>query len=259
MTGKEMDAAKSDMHRMISDGLAPEEVSRRTGMSLARCQRVASAIETRKAGLAARRNPRTDAEIESRDALISQLWAEGKTAKQIHDETGIPMGSVYSRMKAIRAERARSTEAAGKVAQRHDEEIREVRAEIERIDKALVSQSQFLYDLAERVEAVEKRMAVIVPEQMEETIRNLTAERDLYRSGARSQQARADRLDARITNLGLLPDDMHQELKRLKAEREGDEDDDRALNGGDYERERDQDLDGEMQAPADQGAEADRG
>ena len=247
-----MDAAKADMHRMISDGLAPEEVSRRTGMSLARCQRVASAIETRKAGLAARRNPRADAEIESRDALIAQLWAEGKTARQIHDETGIPMGSVYSRMKAIRAERARNAEAAGKVAQRHDEELQEVRAEIERIDKALVSQSQFLYDLAERVEALEKRMAVIVPEHMEETIRNLTAERDLYRSGAKSQQARADRLDARIMEHGELPDALHEEVERRIRERA-------AREGNEDERERDQDVDGEMPPTAEQVSEADRG
>ena len=97
-------------------------------------------------------------------------------------------------------------------------------------------------ELAARIGAVERRVRVILPGEIEDRIRNLAAERDLYRTGCEEAWRKAERLDERIVNRGLLSDEEHQELKKEIEENE---------------RKRNQDMDGTVQEAADQGPETD--
>ena len=249
MTNEQHDQAKQDMYRLLSDGIDPDTVAKRTGIGITTVKRTAAQIRTGNrvadAPLPTAPDARRNRREESPQDWILDLHMQGMSAKEIAAESGLTTRNVYYHINAGKARRKKQMDEACAVAARFDQAIKDLQYEVKQQNAALESQSQFLHELAERVETLEKRFNVVVPRQTETTIRNLTAERDLYRGGAASQQARADRLDERIMSLGLLPDKMHQELteKLKRGEQDG--------------READQDLDDPLPATADEESEAD--
>ena len=160
MTVQEASAAKAEMHRLLSHGIEPEEVARRTGMALSRCRALATVLETaRRSTTPAAAPPRADMNTDAKDARIAELHGEGLTGKQIAAMTGIPHTTVCSRLRIMRKKHLKQQEASPAPppttvdSERIDIEIRDIKSELKDAKDASVSQSQFLYDLAERSRA----------------------------------------------------------------------------------------------------------
>ena len=236
------DKAKVEMYRLVSEGImGAAEIAERTGLPIRNVLAVQNSVrKMRPEPPAAPIPPEAalapkDLPTGERDALIVGLHEQGLNAKRIHEITGIPYSSVADRVKVANAKKFRQTEAS--------EAISAIRYELRNARTASESQSQAIYDLAERVERLEelgKRIETIVPAAIEERIRDLTAQRDLYRGGAASQAAKVQQLEDRLRSLGFMTDEECEEQEESESDREPS-----------------QDMDGEGEEAADEESEAD--
>ena len=155
MTGAEYDAAKTGMHRMISGGASAEEAAASTGISLRVCRSYASSIETRRAGLAARRTRRPGPGVEP---LRKDLTPE--------PDARIPV------LESMVRDR--------------DAEIERQAVRIDKLEAIAESHREALGELW-------RRLKVIVPVDLEDRIRDLAGQRDLHRDAAAYRAMQMDR------------------------------------------------------------------
>ena len=176
-------------------------------------------------------------EVVKTDKICWPMLEAGKSRREIVEETGIS-ASVVARSDARRLAGERGIEEPR-------ESIDDLRKELEEARRAAASQGVSLFDLAARVEAIEgllaaplaiaeRRIMSILTPEWEDRLRELVAERDLYKAGCEEAALKA----------GPLADEEDRELTK-----EDEED----------ERERDQGLDGTLPEAANQDPEADRG
>lgn len=233
MKGADLIAARQEMYRLITAGASTAEIAERTGLSVKTIQRTRRSVQQSGADAP---DPASDRFIgDETECEIGRLLDEGRPAKEIAAETGAALATIYKRMSGRRDVRREA-----------GQELRDAMARVQQIGDALAAQGRLVDALADRIERLEARIDVIVPARTESVIRDLTAERDLYRTGARSMQIKADRLAAHLRDLGAAPDDTDNGNNGENGE-----------NGADDDRAASQDMDGAGAAPADEESEAD--
>ena len=159
-------------------------------------------------------------EVVRTDKICWPMFESGKSRKEVAEETGISLSAV-SRSDTRRLGKRESGEGGIDDLRQG---IKDADADIDALALRVRMTESRLAALEEAVAPsralAESRVRAVLTPEWEARLRELVAERDLYKEGYEEMVRKAERLDSRIVNRGLLSDEEHENLKREIEENE---------------------------------------
>ena len=193
MNQADREAAKRRMYQMLTDGASVDTVSSETGIGRKTVKAVAASLE---------RQARDD----SRERA-QRLYDRGMTGAEVAGEMGIPAATIYSWLSVPAA----SGPPRPPVASDPDPDLAKALSEIERQRRDIARLTGELRSLKEAMIALERRFRVVIPEDMEERVRELVA-RDEFRREA------IERLERGAPVIDYAPGEEREDERERESE-----------------------------------------